>query len=188
MKKNQILIVDDESSILELACMSLEAEGLSCISASSVGTAIKCLEERNDIAVMVLDWRLDDRSGIEVLRFCREKFPFMPVTVFSGVLRGDMNVQSEAYMAGATAFLDKPFTPTVLVKLVKDQLNLVERLERIALPDNEQEIVALGELQREYVREVVRILGGKSSVAADRLKIHRHTVSSLLKDTKETPS
>jgi DNA-binding response OmpR family regulator len=120
-----ILIVDDEPSILGLIKLVLATEGISSVTAASVDEGCDLLRQRKDIDLMLLDWRLD-RSGIEVLRVCRELFPLMPVIVMSAMDLNVFSVKEDALMAEADSFLEKPLSPPVLVKHVKRWLRRVE--------------------------------------------------------------
>src|ERR1041384_1974106 len=120
-----ILIVDDEPSILGLIKLLLATEGIASVVAASVDEGCDLLRQRKDIDLMLLDWRLD-RSGIEVLRVCREMFPLMPVIVMSAMDLNVLNVKEDAFMAEADSFLEKPLSPPLLVKHVRRWLRRVE--------------------------------------------------------------
>jgi DNA-binding NtrC family response regulator len=51
-----------------------------------------------------------------------------------------------------------------------------------------QDILSLDQFKRLYIRHVVQLLGGNISLAAARLKIHRHTIAAALKDDSAADS
>ena len=72
MKK--ILIVDDETGIVEEIKSFLAEEGYEVRTADTAKSGIQVLEEMNPDVVFI-DVKLPDMSGIEVLRFAKEKHP-----------------------------------------------------------------------------------------------------------------
>jgi DNA-binding response OmpR family regulator len=176
-KNGLVLAVDDEPGLVEVIKMSLDAEGISCITATSVEEACSLLRQ-NRIALLLLDWCLD-KSGIEVLRVCRSLYPRVPVVVMSAISPKLWDTKTDAFMAGADSFLEKPFSPT-FGKHIKHLLD-GQATGKPLLPEREQDIVSFEEFKLMYVRHVVKLLGGNAKLAADRLKMHRHTVSRVIR-------
>ena len=171
-----ILVVDDEKDMQDLLASTLAAEHLACITAASVAEAISALQNHR-IALVVLDWGLD-RCGSEVLREINEHWPEVPVIVMSG---RPYDVRTDAIVGHADAFLEKPFSATVLSSQV---LRLLERAERYAqalLPQGPEDIRPLSEIKEIYIQHAVRLLNDNVSLTADKLGIHRQTVSAALR-------
>jgi two-component system chemotaxis response regulator CheY len=65
---------------------------------------------------------MPDMHGLEVLRFVRshDRYRDLPVIVLT--TRGDSISREAALAAGASAYLTKPFTPSVLASTVKEGL------------------------------------------------------------------
>ena len=168
-----ILVVDDEPDTRQIITTTLTEGGFSCATASSVGEAITALS--NDrFKLMVLDWGLD-RCGREVLREAKRLYPQMPVLVMSGM---PFEVRTDAIMEEADAFLSKPFSCMVLNKQVAQ---LIER--DTFLPKRPEDILPLEEVKRVYIQHVVALLNNNASLAAEKLQIHRQTVSAALQQT-----
>ncbi len=99
---NRILIVDDEENIGRSLRMILEREGyavLLCHSAAAFHTAPKA-------DLYLLDVRLPDGNGIDLLRSLRQEGSSAPVIMISG--HGTIADAVEATRAGAFDFLEKP--------------------------------------------------------------------------------
>jgi len=99
----------------------------------------------------------------------------MPVLVMSGM---PFDVRTDAIMEEADAFLLKPFSCIVLNKQVA---RLIER--DTFLPKRPEDILPLEEVKRVYIQHVVALLNNNASLAAEKLQIHRQTVSAALQQT-----
>lgn len=172
--KPMILVVDDEPDTRQVITATLTGGGFSCATATSVGEAITVLNN-DKFRLIVLDWGLIDRCGSEVLREAKRLYPQMPVLVMSGQ---DFDVRTDAIMEEADAFLPKPFSCIVLNKQVAQ---LIER--DTFLPKRPKDILPLEEVKRVYIQHVVALLDNNASLAAEKLQIHRQTVSAALQQT-----
>ena len=111
---SHILIVDDSQTIRRMVKASLAPIGAEFIEAASGLEAIEQLA-LGPIQLMVLDLNMPDMHGLEVLGFVRanQKFQQLPVLVLT--TRDDPSSRTAAMLAGATAYLTKPFTPQALL-------------------------------------------------------------------------
>jgi len=170
-----ILIVDDDEGVRQLMSNALERDGLSCVAAASVSEAVAALKN-NRIALTVLDWELD-RCGAVVLQEVRGHYPRMPVIVISGQ---PYDVRTDAMVERADAFLHKPFCMTVFLAQVRRLLELAKVAHRSLFPEAPEDIRPLGEIKEVYIRRVVHLLNDNVSLAAEKLGIHRQTVSAVI--------
>jgi two-component system, response regulator RegA len=171
--KPLVLVVDDNEGIRLFVTESLSANGFSCVTAASVAEAISALDT-NKPHLIVLDWGLD-RCGREVLRVAKKLYPQMPVLVMSGQ---DSDVLTDAILEEADAFLPKPLSCAVLNK------QAAQLIKRDAfLPARPEDILPLEEVKRIYIQRVVALLDNNASLAAEKLQIHRQTVSAALAKT-----
>lgn len=99
------LIVDDQSMIRLSLKKLFEKEGFAVLTASSGGAALKILE-RETPEIVVLDVRLPDASGIDLLRTIKEINPETVVIMITG--HADIKSSVEAMKMGAYDFLEKP--------------------------------------------------------------------------------
>ncbi len=102
------LVVDDVTVSLFTARTFLEEMGIDVKQASDGEAALSVLEEEK-IDVMLLDWHLKKKSGLELLEVIRNKYGnSMKVIVFSGV--EDSKRADDAIIAGADGYMTKPTT------------------------------------------------------------------------------
>ncbi len=102
------LVIDDVMVTCFAARTFLEDLGFDVIEASDGDAALVELE-RNNVDVLLLDWHLKKKSGLELLGVIRNKYGNrIKVVVFSGVEGADK--VSEAISAGADGFISKPTT------------------------------------------------------------------------------
>jgi DNA-binding response OmpR family regulator len=83
MSKASILIIDDDETIRYFLPRDLEAEGFQVLTAESRQAGLRALE-REGVDLVLLDIRLPDRSGIEVLEKIREQWPEQIVVMLTG--------------------------------------------------------------------------------------------------------
>jgi len=115
----RILIVDDEPNIGLSLQMILEGEGygvLLCRSAADFRARV--FSPRPDVCLV--DVRLPDGNGIDLLRFLRENDDRVPVVMISG--HGTIADAVEAIRAGAFDFLEKPLSREKVLVVVKNAL------------------------------------------------------------------
>lgn len=124
MKKSRILIVEDDPAMAQRYALDLEEFDVRIASTGAEALAI-CAEDLPE--GMVLDIRLPDMNGLDILRTIRSQS--MPVGVVVITSHGSVNMAVEAMQAGANDFLVKPFTSDRLRVTAR---NLVEnqRLSR----------------------------------------------------------
>ncbi len=103
----QILIVDDDTALLDRYAESLsDAYRIVAIQAGRV--AIERVKRRNDIDLAVIEYRLPDMSGIDVMKEIKDVEP--SVLVLMATAYGDEDVAVEAFRSGARDYLKKPFS------------------------------------------------------------------------------
>ena len=122
-KTARILIVDDDENIRRVLAAILEDEGYSV---ESVGTAKKGIEksETDFFNLALLDVRLPDMEGIELLAKLRETKPKMRKIIITGypTLQNAMGAVNQ----GADAYVTKPFDIEKMLKTIEEQLKKQE--------------------------------------------------------------
>ena len=105
MAAMQLLLVDDEEAFLAMTKARLAGRGIAAFTASSGPAAIALLATRA-IDVVVLDVKMPEMDGIEVLKHIRRHYPQIEVIMLSG----HATVQSavEGLNLGACDYLEKP--------------------------------------------------------------------------------
>jgi two-component system phosphate regulon response regulator PhoB len=116
-----ILLVEDDPDIRELVAYKLTRGGFKVVEAADGSAALQAARERPPDAV-ILDIRLPRLSGIEVCRELRAApaTAAVPIIMLTGAVR--LQELEQAYAAGATDYLVKPFSPRELQRRVEAAL------------------------------------------------------------------
>ncbi len=114
-----VLLVEDDPNV-QLGCVqALQLAGLKVEAVESVEAALPRL--RPDFAgVVVTDMRLPAEDGLSLVRRCHDMDAALPVIMITG--HGDVTLAVEAMRSGAYDFIPKPFSPDLLVEVVKRAL------------------------------------------------------------------
>jgi len=173
--KKRVLVVDADQDFRRYITDCIEAEGISCITATSVSEALEALA-RNQVSVLIVDWFLDHVAS-EVVRKARSISALMPIIVMSGK---SYNVKMDALLAGVDEFLEKTLGGGVLANRVKRWMGRLEAAPDVFLPQREEDILVLDEIKYRYIQHVVQLVGNNISVAAQKLGVHRQTISAAM--------
>ncbi|MGD8377429.1 MAG: sigma-54 dependent transcriptional regulator [Acidobacteriota bacterium] len=127
----KILVIDDNLDIRRTLRMTLEEEGYQIADAASGPEGIqKALTDEPD--AILLDIKMPNMDGMEVLQDLRRRDPRVPIIMISG--HADVDTALEAIEKGANTLLEKPLNPeTVLLRLreqferLRDREDLAER-------------------------------------------------------------
>ncbi len=113
-----VLLIDDESDLLDLLAVSLEPAGYRTIKEASGVKGLRALEA-GPPDLILLDLVLPDMSGFEVLHRIREHpgCNLVPVMILSA--RGAVEDRIEGFSRGADDYLGKPFSMKELVLRVQ---------------------------------------------------------------------
>lgn len=135
--KAPILVVDDDEGILESCRMILEDEGHSVEVAHSGAAGLEILRQRS-FALMLIDLRMPEMSGLEILEQARAADPDVLPIIITGY--GTIESAVEAMKKGAFNYITKPFTAAQLMAavdtaleystLLRDNASLREQLKR----------------------------------------------------------
>jgi DNA-binding response OmpR family regulator len=123
--QRRILVVEDETRILDFLAGGLSADGMTVDWAQTGPSAVKrALEQRDDL--VLLDLVLPQLNGLAVLERIQAARPELPVIIVSA--RGDIPTKLKAFKLGARDYVEKPFSLDEL--LARMRVHLVEPLER----------------------------------------------------------
>ena len=101
----RLLLVDDETGFTDVLAKRLTRRGLTVAVAQSGAEGLRLLRE-HDFDVAVLDLKMVDMGGIEVLKVFRKMVPGMPVVMLTG--HGSEEAARDGLRAGAADYLLKP--------------------------------------------------------------------------------
>jgi DNA-binding NtrC family response regulator len=114
--QGSILIVDDEASIRESLQTLLELEGFTVEIASNGEEGLAKMAEQ-PMDLVLLDFALPDRNGLEILRDIRDRDPELGVIMITAY--GTVENAVAAMRAGATNFIQKPWDNEKLIADVR---------------------------------------------------------------------
>ncbi len=123
MSRPVILVVDDDEESRELLAVALRDEAFEVVEAADGGTAIDTMSAQA-VDLLALDLSLPDRSGIEVLRWVRDRGQ-LPVVVVSG--RSHESDRVVALELGADDYVVKPCSMREFVARVRSVLRRADR-------------------------------------------------------------
>ena len=111
LEQMTVLVADDESGIRQLIVMTLEDMGFSKIIQASDGREAfeKLARGADTIDLVICDWNMPEASGIQLLKWVREKNKQIPFLIVTG--NTDVNLVVEARSRGVSGYILKPFTP-----------------------------------------------------------------------------
>ncbi|MBW2616580.1 MAG: response regulator [Deltaproteobacteria bacterium] len=116
MKSLRILVIDDESVICDACDLVLTEKGHTVDYCKTGKTGLIAIE-RGTYDVILLDMKLPDIDGMEVLKSVREKMPALCVIVMTGY--SSMSNAVQTMKMGAADYLAKPFTDDELIESVE---------------------------------------------------------------------
>ncbi len=116
-----ILGVEDEDAVRRLVRAALERPGYRVLVAASGFEAIRIAHDVPHIDALITDLVMPEMSGVQVAERIREIFPDIRLLFMSGYT--DRSLQRTDALAKDTDFLQKPFTPAVLVSRIREILN-----------------------------------------------------------------
>lgn len=164
-RRTTLLLVDDDDALRRRLARALESRGL------EVHGAANAREARLSLAITapdhaIVDLRLPDGSGLELVRELRATDETRRILVFTGF--GTIPLAVEAMRAGADHVLTKPADVDELLKafgLADGEVTTVPTLEAVA---------------DEHVDRVLATVDGNLTHAADALGIHRRSLQRWL--------
>lgn len=170
LKKENILIVDDNYDMLEVLHRNLKALNFHTYKASSVVEAIDILKY-STIDLLITDLQMPGINGMELIKYVEEHFPAIPKLVITGFPSVDSAL--DAVKSGALDYLVKPFRNEELKKAVQNSL------DSRAIPNPNLNNAAL--LSKEIKKEYAGIVGQSQQVEQlidliERVKNNRATI------------
>jgi len=144
--KKNILVIDDEPIVLDCCRSILHQEGFEVRGAMNGREGLKKIEEDEYHAVLV-DWKLPEIDGMEVLRIIKKNHPDIIVVMITGYPSVESAVK--AMKLGVSDYVSKPFTPEELKEA------LINALEHSKGPKKEEP-----EIESAIEAEAKRIIYG----------------------------
>ena len=114
----RILVIEDEQAIREMIVFTLERDGYITLLAGRVDKAEKLIQEQMP-DVILLDWMLPDRPGIDFLMQLKKHPQTNQIPVIFLTAKSDSHDKVQGLDAGADDYMTKPFSPNVLLARVR---------------------------------------------------------------------
>ena len=144
-KDSTILIVDDETDILEFLSYNLKKEGFYVHTAQNGKDAI-AIANKIKPNLILLDVMMPEMDGIETCEEIRKQ-PDLSETIISFLTaRGEDYSQIAGFEAGADDYITKPIKPKVLVSRIKALLKRQRSYAPLAAVDSEESITKIADL------------------------------------------
>ncbi len=164
-----LLLVDDDEPFLRRLARAMERRGFEPETAESVAAG-KSMATARPPAYAVIDLRLEDGNGLDVVELIREKRPDARVVVLTGY--GAIATAVAAVKIGATDYLSKPadandITAALLAK--PDEL-----------PPPPENPMSADRVRWEHIQRVYELCDRNVSETARRLNMHRRTLQRIL--------
>lgn len=168
-----VLVVEDDASLREALCDTLELAGYSVKSVSDGNLAMKMVEEQ-PISMVVSDVHMRPVDGNALLQKLKKRDPNLPVVLMTAY--GSVEKAVEAMRQGADDYLVKPFDAEVLVNMVSRYLGNAEVYSDVVAEDPRSiELLALAE--RVAASEATVIISGESGTGKEVIARHIHRCS-----------
>lgn len=164
-----LLLVDDDEPFLRRMAKAMEKRGFEIETAGSVAAG-RAIATARPPAFAVVDLRLEDGNGLDVVEVLRQKRPDCRVVVLTGY--GAIATAVAAVKIGATDYLSKPADATDITNalLAKDD----------ELPPPPENPMSADRVRWEHIQRVYELCDRNVSETARRLNMHRRTLQRIL--------
>ena len=166
---NSLIILDDDDAFRKRLARAMEKRGFA---PSELGTvaAGKAFCTATPPAYAVIDLRLDDGNGLDVVEVLRAKRPDAKIVVLTGY--GAIATAVAAVKVGATDYLSKPADANDVTRAL-----LASEGEKPAPPENP---MSADRVRWEHIQRVYELCDRNVSETARRLNMHRRTLQRIL--------
>lgn len=122
----RVLLVEDELNIIEAIRFLLTREGWQVEAHSDGATALDAIHTVQPDLV-VLDYMLPGRSGLDILTDLRAKPEYASLPVLMLSAKGQKRDREQAEKAGVSRFMTKPFSNSEVLTAVRDLIHIGTR-------------------------------------------------------------
>ncbi len=116
MSKSTVLIIDDEVEFASTLCQRLKLRGMATVDVHSGKEGLVALKEMNP-GIIILDLKMPDMSGLDVLEKIKEFDPTIEVIMLTG--HGSAGSGIEAKEKGAFDYVMKPLDIADLLEIIE---------------------------------------------------------------------
>jgi two-component system, response regulator RegA len=164
-----ILLVDDDEVFVKRLAKAMEKRGFAPETASSVAAG-RAVALTRAPAYAVIDLRLEDGNGLDVVEVLRERRPDCRIVVLTGY--GAIATAVAAVKIGAIDYLSKPADANEVMNA------LLSRAD--SLPQPPDNPMSADRVRWEHIQRVYEMCDRNVSETARRLSMHRRTLQRIL--------
>jgi two-component system, response regulator RegA len=164
-----LLIVDDDEPLCQRLARAMERRGFVVRTADSVASGMRLAGDQPP-AFAVVDLRLGDGSGLEIVKVIRRSRPAARIVMLTGY--GNIATAVAAVKAGAVDYLPKPVDA--------DAVERALLATDAALPPPPEDPMSADRVRWEHIQRVFEQCDRNVSETARRLKMHRRTLQRIL--------
>ena len=164
-----LLLVDDDEAFVKRLAKAMEKRGFVVETAESVAAG-RAIATSRPPAYAVVDLRLEDGNGLDVVELLRDRRPDSRIVVLTGY--GAIATAVAAVKIGATDYLAKPADATDVTSAL-----LARKDELPPPPDNP---MSADRVRWEHIQRVYELCDRNVSETARRLNMHRRTLQRIL--------
>jgi two-component system response regulator RegA len=169
---HRLLVVDDDLIFRERLVRALNGRGLHCGDAATASQALERAAEAVWDGVL-LDLRLPDRSGIDLILPLQTLQPAARIVVFTGY--GSITTAVDAVRRGALDYLVKPIDVDQILAAFRQ-----EPRPHAAAGEAAATVPSLSRVEWEHIQRVLHECGGNISQTARTLGMHRRSLQRKL--------
>lgn len=164
-----LLIVEDDKAFLQRLARAMELRGFEVETAGSIAEGLARVDGRPP-AYAVVDMRLGDGNGLDVVEHLRAKRPDARTVILTGY--GNIATAVTAVKLGAVDYLSKPADADEVMRAL-----LRSDDDRAAPPENP---MSADRVRWEHIQRVYELCERNVSETARRLNMHRRTLQRIL--------
>tara|TARA_R110001592_G_scaffold126336_1_gene337528 strand:- start:174628 stop:175965 length:1338 start_codon:yes stop_codon:yes gene_type:complete len=159
--QDRLLLVDDDTNLLKLLGIRLEAEGFAIQSAASAAEALQLLRN-HPVDLVLTDLRMEGQSGLDLFAQVRHFYPGLPVIIMSA--QGTIPEAVSATQMGVFEFLTKPVDKTVLLSTIRAALEQSGATQAEIFEDWREHVVTRSPVMERILNQVRQVAGSDVSV------------------------
>ncbi|AXX88219.1 response regulator [Malaciobacter marinus] len=125
----KILYVDDSTTILDMLSSSLIELGYLDTKSAEDGIEALALCEDEEFDLIITDINMPNMNGFEFIENLRNKYNYMSTPILVLTTESSDEMKEKGYQVGATSWMVKPFTTTLLDASIEKTIEKTEQLD-----------------------------------------------------------